>query len=165
MSLWAGILGFVLQARWSFSSPDMSPSRSLGRFRALCFIQVSSSAFLKSCGLGILDGILAGVLRAGTPEVLGRGAVFELGAATTGTVKLAKLRAVYGDTAVLTCEAGCEFGQIFICYGTAASGGATVPKACPGVSLRGDTCKSCDTITLPAYAAWEMDDWREIGTQ
>ena len=122
-----------------------------------------------SCAGGKLGGdptlFAEEVLRAGTPEVLGRGAVFELGAATTGTVKLAKLRAVYGDTAVLTCEAGCEFGQIFICYGTAASGGATVPKACPGVALRGDTCKSCETITLPAYAAWEMDDWREIGTQ
>lgn len=91
------------------------------------------------------------VLSKGIPEVEGRGAVFQLGAATTGTVKLSQVKATYGETAVLTCEKECVFGQISLCYGADASGKPTIPTTCPKVSLEGDTCRACATIKLPSY--------------
>ena len=91
------------------------------------------------------------VLAKGIPEVAGRGAVFKLGAATTGMVALPDVIAAYGDTAVLTCDKGCTFGQIFLCYGKDASGKPTNPIRCPAVSLKGDTCRACATLTLPSY--------------
>ena len=91
------------------------------------------------------------VLSTGTPEIEGRGAVFQLGAATTGTVKLSQIKAVYGDTAVLTCEEKCQFGQISLCYGSDSAGKPTIPIKCPTVSLQGDTCSACEVLTLPSF--------------